>query len=214
MPTDAFLSLPTPALLRQCGEGLKRVAGANEQPDARGYRTVWHHGPLKTDLFTHLSPDGEIVRQELVFLGQVVAWDAHAGVSTGRGGEDAAAAAPTAQTLSMDDSGPADRRTLGNASVLLREVPGEDVYVLHLRKFVNETLTRMGDPHSLIRDVEPELQKELERLFMASHPESAVAAAALSAGARPAPGGNRRLLLFGLGLALGIALVVLWALLT
>jgi hypothetical protein len=213
MPTDAFLSLPTPELLSQVGQGLKRVSGANEQPDARGYRTVWHHGTMKTDLFTHLSPDGEMVRQELVFLGQVVAWDHRGGLSTGRGGESASAATPAAQTLDIDDGGPVDRRTLANASLLLREVPDADVYVLHLRKIINEALNRMGDPHSLIRDIEPELRQELQRLYDAANPDAALAAAMLAAPPREPPR-SRRTLLFVIGLAVGMAVVGLWALIS
>lgn len=162
MGTDPLVALPQPALLEQIGRGLKRVRGANEAPDARGFRTIWHHGPMKTDLFSHVGPDRELRHQELVYLGKAVAWDVRGGVSTGKVADEGSPAAPASAPMAYSE-GATDRRSMLEAAVLLRAHPQPDYYTAHLRVKLDEALYDLGETG--IEGLEPELRAELARAF-------------------------------------------------
>ena len=165
MRTDPRFALPQPRLLEQIGRGLKRVRGADERPDSRGYRTIWHHGPMKTDLFSYLGPDRSLVRQELVFMGRAIQWDARDGLSTGEADEGAAPSAPASTPVAYADGQPADLRVLMEASLLLRAYREEDFYVSHLRKQLNDVLRASGTPATVIEGLDEAARRELERLY-------------------------------------------------
>ncbi len=165
MRTDPRFALPQPKLLEQIGRGLKRVRGADERPDSRGYRTIWHHGPMKTDLFSYLGPDRSIVRQEFVFMGRAIQWDAREGLSTGEVEDGVSPSVPASTPVAYDDDQPADLRILMEASLLLRAYREEDYYVSHLRKQLNDVLRAAGTPATVIEGLDEAARRELERLY-------------------------------------------------
>ncbi|RMG19141.1 MAG: hypothetical protein D6729_05950 [Deltaproteobacteria bacterium] len=187
---------------------MQRVRGADERPDGRGFRTVWHHGPMKTDLFSYIGPDRRLVRQELVFMGRAVQWTADEGVSTGLAGDFDAPSAPASTPVEYADGRAASPRILMEASLLLRAHGEGDYYVTHLRKQVNDRLRATGNPATEIEELDEAARKELERLYEISQEMVALPPAEESAGPARRPMGLIVLgFLLGAGLALALYLI-------
>lgn len=206
--SDSRDEMPQAGLLERLGAGLRRVRGANERPNEKGIRTIWHHGPQKTDLFSFLGPDRSLTRQELVFLDRAVGWSRSRGLETGRLGDTGTPSAPGSSTIDYAAEGQ-DHKSLMEASLILRSVPNPDYYTQHLRREVNDYLRNQGDPATAVGNIDPELQAELRRLYEISQEVATVP---------PLPDEDRadrlRLMLVVLGGAAGGALVVyvLWSL--
>lgn len=163
--TDPFIRMPQPDLLAQVGGGLKRVKAANEEPDPRGVRTIWHHGPMKTDLFSFVGADRALLRQELVFLGHAVSWEPREGLKTGTLDTLDSPSIPASVPIRYADGDAADPRIMLQASVVLKHCPEPDFYTQHLRAAVNTDLVTRGTPATDISELDETRQKELRRLF-------------------------------------------------
>lgn len=175
MKTRSQVTLPKIELLEQIGAGLRRVRGANEKPDARGYRTIWHHGPMKTDLFSFVGPDRRITRQELVFLGNAVAWDEREDLRTGAVESYDSPSAPASQSMhyGLQQEEP-ERVLLLQALRLLGGISEPDYYTQHLRKEIHGYLLTHGVPTTELGEIEPGLRAELRRGFEISQEMAAL----------------------------------------
>ncbi len=175
MKTRSQVTLPKIELLEQIGAGMRRVRGANEKPDTRGYRTIWHHGPMKTDLFSFVGPDRRITRQELVFLGNAVAWDEREDLRTGAVDSYDSPSAPASQSMhyGLQQEEP-ERVLLLQALRLLGGISEPDYYTQHLRKEIHGYLLSHGVPAAELGEVEPGLRAELRRGFEISQEMAAL----------------------------------------
>ena len=143
------------AVIADAARSFRRVRG-DESYDAKGLRTLWHQGKLRTELLTWENRKGYIVRQELSFFGYVVDFREGKALSTGHVKlEDAYTdtGAPKGNLVQADSK--LDRTTLEYASQLLKNVPDRDYYAQHLLKQVNDALNAESDDdgHTVIADI-------------------------------------------------------------
>ncbi len=208
MKTDPRIVMPRAELLEQIGKGLNRVKGADEAPDARGFRTIWHHGPMKTDLFSFVGPERQLSRQELVFLGKAVSFEEREGLKTGVVNLFDSPSAPASQEVQYG-IGPedVDPMILLQASRILRVVPEPDFYTQNLRKLVNRHLVEHGTPATDLSELEPELRAELRRLFDVSQEVATLPPQEAPPPRRPRPWALITALLVALGVGAGLALL-------
>ena len=137
------------AMIADAAKSFRRVRG-DESYDAKGLRTIWHQGSLRTELLTWESRKGRIVHQELSFFGYIVDFREGKRLLTGRAKRDEAntdTGAPKANLLQPDNE--PVRSTLQYASHLLKNVPDRDYYAQHLLKQVNDALNADFDDDAL-----------------------------------------------------------------
>lgn len=132
------------SLLREIAESFRRVKG-DEDYDAKGIRTIWHQGRLRTEMLSWEDREGQIVRQELCMFGLVVEFRRGKPLQTGKLPMDdklTGGGRPMAN-LVKPDTEPVGQ-TLDYASHLLKNVPERDFYAQHLLKEVNHWVTKLG----------------------------------------------------------------------
>jgi hypothetical protein len=135
-------------MIAEAAKSFRRVRG-DEAYDAKGLRTIWHQGKLRTELLTWESKRGLIVRQELSFFSNVVDFREGKPLITGRlkhGDVDTDTGAPRSNQIEPDPK--PVRVTLEYASHLLRNVPDRDYYAQHFLKQVNDALNAEFDDES------------------------------------------------------------------
>ena len=130
------------SLIKDLAVTVKRVR-ANEDFDAQGIRTIWHRGHRQTEILSWENQGGEVVKQELSFLGFVVELK-NGRMRTGKVVQDGTTGGAMGSHAMQLDRVP-DHVTLSYASLLLKQIPDRDFYEQHLLKHVNESLAELGE---------------------------------------------------------------------
>jgi len=130
------------SLIKDLAGTVKRVR-ANEDFDAQGIRTIWHRGQRQTELLTWENQAGDVMKQELTFLGFVVEFRGGR-LRTGKVVQDGTTSGAMGSHAMQLDRVP-DHVTLSYASLLLKQIPDRDFYEQHLLKHVNDGLAELGE---------------------------------------------------------------------
>ncbi len=138
---DAIEDDPLFERVMASGSSLVRIDRAERPEDGR--RSIWHQGRELSELTSWEGSDGELISQELSFLGLVVVYRQEDGLRTGVLVEDREFGSdpdmPTADQIEYDAS--PSLRSLQLAARLLREAK-RDYFVQHMLGLVNESLTK------------------------------------------------------------------------
>ena len=123
---------------------LRRLKG-DESFNAEGVRTIWHRGKQRVELLSWENTSGQIIKQELTFLDNLVDFSAEHGLRTGR------IALHEAQTYSGRNAGDMvqldktpNPKTLEGATRLIKNAPTRDYYLQHLLKQLHDTVSHLG----------------------------------------------------------------------
>jgi hypothetical protein len=130
------------SLIKDLAGTVKRVR-ANEDFDDQGIRTIWHRGQRQTELLSWENQAGDVVKQELTFVGFVVELR-NGRLRTGKLVQDGTTAGAMGSHAMQLDRVP-DHVTLSYASLLLKQIPDRDFYEQHLLKHVNDGLAELGE---------------------------------------------------------------------
>jgi len=105
---------------------------AYESTDATGLRRVWHQGTEGADLLTWVNADGTVARQELTLLDDHFVWTPEGFRTATLDESDGARAVRFDPQIS--------RERVSAAHVALREYPGDDKYILNMRRIIAKTM--------------------------------------------------------------------------
>lgn len=108
-------------------------------PGDDGQRSVWHLSPQGAELLSFVDPEGRVQRQELTLLGEHCVWTSGVGLRTGRVEQEDAARAAT--SVVHPDAQPVPARLL-RAALALEGYSGDDRYILHIQRVL--ALARQG----------------------------------------------------------------------
>ncbi|WP_257457391.1 hypothetical protein [Archangium lipolyticum] len=108
-------------------------------PGDGGQRSVWHLSPQGAELLSFVDSEGKVQRQELTLLGEHCVWMSGVGLRTGRVEQDGAARA--AASVVHPDAEPVPARLL-RAALALEGYQGEDRYIQHIQRVL--ALARQG----------------------------------------------------------------------
>jgi hypothetical protein len=128
----------TPAQIIQAIDQLVRMKTAEEPPDLKGHRQIWHHSDAGGELVTIVDGTGRVVRQELTLFDDFVMWQPGARIRTGTmPARDDRNTAPIASKATYDTSPNRDR--IDRVREAFDGYTGDDLYVQHIKRLVEST---------------------------------------------------------------------------
>jgi hypothetical protein len=133
------MSEPSSERLKTAILALYEARPVEGPPGDDGQRSVWHLSPQGAELLSFVDREGRVQRQELTLLGEHCVWTSGVGLRTGRVEQDGAARAETSTV--HPDAEPVPARML-RAALALEAYQGEDRYILHIQRVL--ALARQG----------------------------------------------------------------------
>ncbi|MFL5354760.1 hypothetical protein [Archangium sp.] len=133
------MSEPSSERLKAAVLALYEARPVEGPPGDDGQRSVWHLSPQGAELLSFVDREGRVQRQELTLLGEHCVWTSGVGLRTGRVEQDGAARTET--SVVHPDAEPVPARML-RAALALEAYQGEDRYIIHIQRVL--ALARQG----------------------------------------------------------------------
>jgi hypothetical protein len=214
------MSDPSLERVKSAVQALYQARPVEGPPGDDGQRSVWHLSPQGAELLSFVDLEGRVQRQELTLLGEHCVWTSGVGLRTGRVEQDGAVRAKA--SVVHPDAQPVPARLL-RAALALEDYQGEDRYILHIQRVL--ALARQGFVLAGGASVAPAPAIPTPTTPTSATPMPPSQGPASAAPPAPVPAtidpvmlqrqkreGLTMLIVFGLGLVVGLALLV-WLLL-
>lgn len=199
---------PSSDELKSAIESLNRIRALESQPDSSGGRTLFHRSAHGVDLISRVDGDGKVERQELFLFDDYLIWNRSGGLKGGvaqKGTVDqmVARGGGPAIGITFDTDAQVMAQRLSTAAEALATYTGNDRLVEHAKQlFLRSAQGEAFASNLVVTRTEHALTLE------------AIKAAAEDSGRREAHQRAKAqravLIVFGVGMLLGISAIVLW----
>ncbi|WNG14049.1 hypothetical protein [Cystobacter fuscus] len=204
------MSEPSSQKVKLAIQALSLARPVEGPPGDDGQRSVWHLSAQGAELLSFVDPEGRVQRQELTLLGEHCVWTSGVGLRTGR--VEQVDAARTEASVVHPDREPVPERLL-RAALALEDYQGEDRYILHIQRVLalaRQSLALAGNP--LPAPPPPVAAPSPARApnEVASAPIPLIPPSAIASDLERRQGreGLTMLLVLGVGLVVGVALLI------